>query len=163
MRNDGARYFGPFTNAWSVKQTLKVLQGIFRFRSCTKPITGTEKRPCLKYHLGHCLAPCTGYVSKEEYKEAIKQVVLFLEGKRDKVIKEFEREMKSASESLDFEKAAQLRDRIGAIRNVIEGQKIAAKVSGDEDAIAFVTDKTRLTSRFSSSAAASSSDGKVLC
>ena len=141
MKNDGARYFGPFTNSWSVKQTLKVLEGIFGFRSCTKPITGTEKRPCLKYHLGHCLAPCTGYVSKEEYKEAIKQIVLFLEGKRDKVIKEFEREMKSASESLDFEKAAQLRDRIGAIRNVIEGQKIAAKVSGDEDAIAFVTDK----------------------
>ena len=141
MRNDGARYFGPFTNSWSVKQTLKVLEGIFRFRSCSKPISGTEKRPCLKYHLGHCLAPCTGYVTKEEYKEAIKQIVLFLEGKRDKVIKEFEQHMKSASESLDFEKAAQLRDRIGAIRNVIEGQKIAAKVSGDEDAVAFVTDK----------------------
>ena len=141
MRNDGARYFGPFTNSWSVKQTLKVLEGIFRFRSCNKPITGTEKRPCLKYHLGHCLAPCTGYISKEEYKEAIKQVVLFLEGKRDKVIKEFEQQMKSASESMDFEKAALLRDRIGAIRNVIEGQKIAAKVSGDEDAVAFVTDK----------------------
>jgi excinuclease ABC subunit C len=141
MKNDGARYFGPFTSPWSVKQTLKVLESIFGFRSCSKPITGTDKRPCLKYHLGHCLAPCTGYVSKEEYKEAIKQIVLFLEGKRDRVIKEFEQEMKAASEALDFERAAQLRDRIGAIRNVIEGQKIAAKVSGNEDAIAFVTDK----------------------
>ena len=141
MRDDGARYFGPFTSSWSVKQTLKILESIFRFRSCSKPITGTDKRPCLKYHLGHCLAPCTGYVTKEEYKESIKQIVLFLEGKRDKIIREFEQEMKSASEALDFERAAQIRDRIGAIKNVIEGQKIAAKVSGDEDAVAFVTDK----------------------
>ena len=141
MRDDGARYFGPFTSPWSVKQTLKVLEGIFRFRTCEKPITGTDKRPCLKYHLGHCLAPCTGYVTKEEYKEAIKQTVLFLEGKRDKVIREFEREMKSSSEALNFERAAQLRDRIGAIKNVIESQKIAAKVSGNEDTIAFVTEK----------------------
>ena len=141
MKDDGARYFGPFTSSWSVKQTLKVLEGIFRFRTCEKPITGTDKRPCLKYHMGHCLAPCTGYVSKEEYKEAIKQIVLFLEGKRDKVIREFERAMKSSSDTLNFERAAQLRDRIGAIRNVIEGQKIAAKVSGNEDAIAFVTDR----------------------
>jgi len=141
MKNDGARYFGPFTSSWSVKQTLKVLEGIFRFRSCSKPVTGTDKRPCLKYHLGHCLAPCTGYVTKEDYREAIRQIILFLEGKRDKVVKEFEQEMEAASEALDFERAAQLRDRIGAIRNVIEGQKIAAKVSGDEDAVAFVTDK----------------------
>ena len=141
LRDDGARYFGPFTSPWSVKQTLKVLESIFRFRSCNKPITGSDKRPCLKYHLGHCLAPCTGFVNKEEYKEAIKQIVLFLEGKRDKVVKEFEAEMKSASAAMNYERAAQLRDRIGAIKNVIEGQKIAAKVSGEEDAIAFVTDK----------------------
>ena len=141
MKDDDARYFGPFTSTWSVKQTLKVLEGIFRFRTCEKPITGTDKRPCLKYHLGHCLAPCTGYVSKEEYREAIKQTVLFLEGKRDNIIREFEREMRSASETMDFERAAQLRDRIGAIKNVIEGQKIAAKVSGNEDVVAFVTEK----------------------
>ena len=141
MKDDGARYFGPFTSPWSVKQTLKILESIFRFRSCEKPITGTDKRPCLKYHLGHCLAPCTGYVTKEEYKEAVKQIVLFLEGKRDKVLREFEQQMKSASEKMDFERAAQLRDRIGAIKNVIEGQKIAAKVSGEEDAVAFVTDR----------------------
>jgi excinuclease ABC subunit C len=141
LKDDGARYFGPFTSPWSVKQTLKVLESIFRFRSCEKPITGTDKRPCLKYHLGHCLAPCTGFVTKEEYKEAVKQIVLFLEGKRDKVLREFEQQMKSASEKMDYERAAQLRDRIGAIKNVIEGQKIAAKVSGEEDAVAFVTDR----------------------
>ena len=141
LRNDGARYFGPFTSPWSVKQTLKILESIFRFRSCDKPITGTDKRPCLKYHLGHCAAPCTGAVTKEEYREAVKQTVLFLEGKRDKVIREFEQQMKSASENLNFEKAAQLRDQIGAIKSVIEGQKVAAKVSGDEDVIAFATDK----------------------
>jgi excinuclease ABC subunit C len=141
MREDGARYFGPFTSSWSVKQTLKILESIFRFRTCSKPITGADKRPCLKYHLGHCLAPCTGAVSKKEYQEAITQIVLFLEGKRDKIIREFEQQMRTAAEALDFERAAQLRDRIGAIKNVIEGQKIAAKVSGDEDAVAFVTDK----------------------
>ena len=141
LKDDGARYFGPFTSPWSVKQTLKVLESIFRFRSCEKPITGTDKRPCLKYHLGHCLAPCTGFVTKDEYKEAIKQIVMFLEGKRDKVLREFEQQMKSASEKMDYERAAQLRDRIGAIKNVIEGQKIAAKVSGEEDAVAFVTDR----------------------
>jgi excinuclease ABC subunit C len=141
LRNDGARYFGPFTSPWSVRQTLKILEGIFRFRSCTKSITGTDKRPCLKYHLGHCLAPCTGAVNKEEYKEAVRQTVLFLEGKQEKVIHEFEQQMKSASEAMRFEKAAQLRDRITAIKSVIEGQKIAAKVTGEEDAIAFTTDK----------------------
>jgi excinuclease ABC subunit C len=141
LRNDGARYFGPFTSPWSVKQTLRILESIFRFRSCNKPITGVDKQPCLKYHLGHCLAPCTGAVSKEEYHEAVKRTVLFLEGKQDKVIREFEQQMKSASEALDFEKAAQLRDQIGAIKSVIEGQKVAAKVSGEEDTIAFVTDK----------------------
>ena len=141
LRNDGARYFGPFTNAWSVKQTLKVLESIFGFRSCNKIINGTDERPCLKYHLGHCLAPCTGAVSKEEYNEAVRQTVLFLEGKQDKVIREFEQQMKSASDDMRFEKAAQLRDQIEAIKSVIEGQKVAAKVSGEEDVIAFVTDK----------------------
>lgn len=139
MKNDGARYFGPFTSAWSVKQTLKVLESIFRFRSCKKTITGSDKRPCLKYHLGHCSAPCTGAISKEEYNDTIKKTVLFLEGKQDQVIRQFEQQMKSASENLQFEKAAQLRDQIGAIKSVIEGQKIAAKVSGEEDVIAFMT------------------------
>jgi excinuclease ABC subunit C len=141
LRNDGARYFGPFTNAWSVRQTLKILEGIFRFRSCNKTITGTDKRSCLKYHLGHCSAPCTGAVSKEEYNEAVRQTVLFLEGKQEKVIRKFEQQMKTASESMRFEKAAQLRDQIEAIKSVIEGQKIATKVSGEEDAIAFAMDK----------------------
>lgn len=141
LKDDGARYFGPFTNAWSVKQTLKALESIFRLRTCSRNITGTDKQPCLKYHLGHCLAPCIGAVSKEEYKEAMKQTILFLEGKGEKVVHELEQQMKSAVEALDFEKATKLRDRIRAIRSVIEGQKIAAKVSGEEDAIAFAPDK----------------------
>ncbi len=141
LRNDGARYFGPFTSPWSVKQTLKILEGIFRFRSCIKTITGTDKRPCLKYHLGHCSAPCTGAVNKDEYNEAVRQTVLFLEGKQEKIIRELEQQMKSASEDMRFEKAAQLRNQIEAIKSVIEGQKIAAKVNGEEDAIAFATDK----------------------
>lgn len=141
LKDDGARYFGPFTNVWSVKQTLKVLESIFRFRSCNRAITGTDKRPCLKYHLGRCLAPCVGVVSEGEYKEAVKQVAIFLEGKQEKVIRELGRQMKLASEALNFERAARLRNQVQAIKSVIEGQKIAATVSGEEDAIAFVTDK----------------------
>ncbi|MCX6003160.1 MAG: excinuclease ABC subunit UvrC [Chloroflexi bacterium] len=141
LKDDGARYFGPFTNVWSVKQTLKVLESIFRFRSCNRTITGTDKRPCLKYHLGRCLAPCIGVVSKGEYKEAVKQVGIFLEGKQGKVVRELEWQMKLASEALNFERAARLRNQVQAIKSVIEGQKIAATVSGEEDAIAFVTDK----------------------
>jgi excinuclease ABC subunit C len=141
LKNDGARYFGPFTSPWSVRQTLKVLEGIFRFRSCNRSIDGTDKRPCLKYHLGHCLAPCIGAVNREEYKKAIKQSILFLEGKQEKVITELQQQMKSASESLEYERAARLRDQIQAIKSVIEGQKVAAVVTGDEDAVAFATDK----------------------
>jgi excinuclease ABC subunit C len=141
LKNDGARYFGPFTSPWSVRQTLKVLEGIFRFRSCNRSIDGTDKRPCLKYHLGHCLAPCIGAVNREEYKKAIKQSILFLEGKQEKVITELQQQMKSASESLEYERAARLRDQIQAIKSVIEGQKVAAVVTGEEDVIAFAADK----------------------
>ncbi len=141
MEPDGARYFGPFTSAWSVRQTLKMLKDTFPFRSCSRPLNGTDSRPCLEYHIGHCLAPCTGVVGQQQYAEVIRQVILFLEGKQAKIVQELESGMAKAAEELDFEKAARLRDQIRAVRNVIEQQRIAARVKGDQDVIAFAQDR----------------------
>ncbi len=137
LEQDGARYFGPFASAKSVRQTLKVVKGIFPFRYCTRTITGADSRACLEYHMGQCLAPCIGVVSQQEYADVIKEVILFLEGKQEKIVRELEKKMNKTAESLDFERAALLRDQIQAIRRVIEGQKIAAKVKGEQDVIAF--------------------------
>jgi excinuclease ABC subunit C len=140
FEQDGGRYFGPFSNARSVKQTLHVLQNLFPLRICSKAITGKASRPCLEYHLGHCLAPCTGAVSREEYAQVINEVTLFLEGKQEKVVRELKARMDKTAESMDYEKAALLRDQIRAIHEVIEGEKIAAVIRGEEDVIAFVQD-----------------------
>ncbi|HEY97310.1 MAG TPA: excinuclease ABC subunit UvrC [Dehalococcoidia bacterium] len=144
MEDDGGRYFGPFSSSKSLKDTLRVLQRLFPFRICNKNITGTtRRRPCLEYHLGHCLAPCTGSVSKEEYDQVIREVILFLEGRRDKVIRELKARMNKASASTDFEKAARLRDQIQAMEEVIEGEKIASTVRGEQDVIAFIQDEDK--------------------
>jgi len=141
LAQDGGHYFGPFASAKSVRQTLKIIKRIFPFRSCSKPITGTDSRPCLWYHVGKCLAPCISAVSKEEYAEVIKQVILFLEGKQEKVVQGLESQMNKAAEALEFEKAALIRDQVQAIHEVIEGQRIAATVRGEQDVIAFAQDK----------------------
>lgn len=141
LEQDGGRYFGPFASARSIKQTLRVLQRIFPFRICSKAITGKAHRACLEYYLGHCLAPCTGAVSRKEYAEVINDVVLFLEGKQDKIVRGLKARMNKASEDMDFEKAALIRDQIQAIHQVIEGQKIAARVRGEQDVIAFAQDR----------------------
>ena len=141
LEEDGGRYFGPFASAKSIRQTLKMIRGIFPFRSCSKAITGTDLRPCLEYHIHHCLAPCIGVVSRQEYAEVIKQVILFLEGKQEMVVQELESKMKQAAEALNFEQAALLRDQIQAVDRVIEGQRIATKVRGEQDVIAFAQDK----------------------
>jgi excinuclease ABC subunit C len=137
---DGGRYFGPFSNSRSVKQTLRVLQNIFPFRICSKNITGKAPRPCLEYHLGRCLAPCTGAVSRREYARVIREVILFLEGKQEKVARDLKARMNRAAEAMDYEKAAQIRDQIQSIHEVIEGEKIAAVIRGEQDVIAFVQD-----------------------
>jgi excinuclease ABC subunit C len=143
LEENGGRYFGPFASAKSVRQTLKVLKEIFPFRSCSRPITGTDSRPCLDYHIQHCLAPCIGATSKEEYAEVIRQIVLFLEGKQERVVRELAQKMKQAAEALDFERAALLRDRIQAVEGVIEGQRIATTVRGEQDIIAFNQDRNQ--------------------
>ena len=141
LKEKGGRYFGPFASARSIRQTLKLLKGIFPFRSCSRPITGTDTRACLEYDIGHCLAPCIGLVSRREYAEVIRQVVLFMEGKQERVVKQLKAQMARAAENMDFEKAARLRDQIQAVEQVVEGQQIAARVKGEQDVIAFAQDK----------------------
>jgi len=143
IEEDGGRYFGPFASTRSVKQTLKVINGIFPLRSCSKTITGKELRPCLNYHIHLCLGPCIGAVSKHEYWDMVNQVIRFLEGKQDRIVRTLENRMQKAAEAMEFEKAALLRDQIQSIGRVIEGQKIAAKVRGEQDVIAFVTERNR--------------------
>ncbi|MBI2852571.1 MAG: excinuclease ABC subunit UvrC [Chloroflexi bacterium] len=141
VAEDGGRYFGPFASARSVRETLKVLRRIFPFRTCTRPIDGADSRACLEYHMGQCVGPCIGAVSREEYAKVIKQVILFLEGRSEAVLRQLKARMQAAAESLDFEKAAVLRDQVQAIEQVIEGQRIAATVSGEQDAIAFTAER----------------------
>ena len=136
FQKDGARYFGPFASAGSVRKTLRLIKKIFPFRSCTKAIDGKDKRPCLDYYIHRCLGPCIGAVSKEEYKKVIDQVILFLEGKRELVLQELNSKMRAAAKQLQFEKAALLRNQIQAIEKVIEGQKIAITLRGEQDVIA---------------------------
>jgi excinuclease ABC subunit C len=141
FHKDGDRYFGPFASAGSLRQTLRLIKKIFPFRSCNKAITGKDAKPCLEYHINSCLGPCIGVVSKEEYNEVIKQVILFLEGKQELVIRDLKHKMEEASRQLQFEKAALFRNQIQAINDVIEGQKIAVTVRGDLDAIALAQTK----------------------
>ena len=141
FHKDGSRYFGPFASASSVRKTLRLIKKIFPFRSCTKAITTKDKKPCLEYHIHRCLGPCIGAVSRQEYHEMINQVVQFLEGKQEVVLSELEQKMRQASQQLQFEKAALVRDQIRAIERVIEGQKIAVTVRGEEDVIALAQDR----------------------
>jgi len=133
---DGARYFGPFPNAGSVRKTLRLIEKIFPYRSCSKPIDGKDKRPCLDYYIRRCLGPCIGAVKKQEYHDVINQVILFLQGKQELILRELNANMKAAAQQFQFEKAASLRDQIKAIEEVIEGQRIATKLQGDKDVIA---------------------------
>ncbi|MFC2019700.1 excinuclease ABC subunit UvrC [Chloroflexota bacterium] len=141
LKDTGGRYFGPFASARSLRRTVKMLKVIFPFRTCSKPITGTSPRPCLEYHIKRCLGPCIGAVSRREYAGVVKQVVLFLEGKQERVVRELKAAMRRAAQALDFERAAVLRDQVQAVNAVIEGQRIAARVKGEQDVIAFAADK----------------------
>lgn len=126
---DGARYFGPYTNAGAVHETLRLLKRLFPLRSCRQL---DSRRPCLQYHIKRCLAPCAGMVEITDYREMIKAVVLFLEGRSDDVIRGLRRRMEKAAENLEFELAAKLRDQLNAVEKVVEKQNIVTG-SGDHD------------------------------
>ena len=133
VERDRARYFGPYASAKSVRTTLDLVKKLFPWRSCTKVITGTDPRPCLDYYINRCIAPCTSYCTPAEYREVIDQVILFLEGRTDVVVRELKQQMAAAADELEFERAAQIRDQIGAVERVTESQVTAQVENADID------------------------------
>lgn len=133
VADDGARYFGPFASAGSVRQTMDLVKKLFPYRSCTKVITGNDPRPCLEYYIHRCVAPCSGFASREEYAEVVRQVILFMEGHTELVADQLRAKMEQASASLDFERAAVLRDQIRTIERVAEEQQIKVDASPGEN------------------------------
>ena len=137
MQDDGAQYFGPYTSSQAVRHTMEFLRKLFPYLTCKREITGSDRRPCLYYHIGRCAGPCIGAISQEEYRALVQQIVLFLEGKQERIIKELQQQMQEAAQSLDFERAAAVRDQVQALQQVIEKQKIVFAARHDEDVIAF--------------------------
>ena len=137
MKDDGSRYFGPYTSVWAVHQTLDVLRRIFPYLTCDREITGTDTRACLYFDIKLCTAPCIGVVTQAEYRQMIADLQDFLNGQSDPIVKRLENEMQKASEELRFEKAAAVRDQLKAIQAIVERQKIVFNTDYlDSDVIA---------------------------
>lgn len=132
--NDLAKYYGPYTNAFAVKETVEFLNKTFKLKQCRKIFTKLET-PCLNYHIKRCVGVCNGNISKEEYANIIKQVMMFLDGKVDTILKMIDEEMKKASKELNFEKAAELRDEKISIENLMTRQKVDNFTENDIDVI----------------------------
>ena len=143
IEDDGARYFGPYASAGSVRATLDLVKKLFPWRSCTKEITGDDPRPCLDYYIKRCIAPCTAFCTPEEYAEVVEQVILFLEGKSADVIGRLRQQMVGASDRLDFEKAAIVRDQLKAIERTVEQQTVANVRDEDLDVFGVAHDGDR--------------------
>lgn len=148
-RKDGAVYFGPYADSKALNDTLAVLKKLFPYRSCDLVIPDEAEqpdvvleRPCLEYFIKRCIAPCVRYTNREEYMSVINQVLLFLQGKHEEVLKQLETQMATAAENLNFERAAQIRDQIAAVERVTERQKITSTRSADSDVIALAQDDT---------------------
>jgi excinuclease ABC subunit C len=135
MQRDGARYFGPFTDATSVRQTLDTINRLFPHILCNRVITGNDPRACLYYHIKRCPAPCIGAIGNTDYRQIVDQMVGFLDGKSDRVLADMRQEMEQAAEALEFERAADLRDRIRAAERVVTQQQIVYSSIDDEDVI----------------------------
>ena len=135
-RKAGARYFGPYMNG-DLYNTMKTIEEIFPLKRCRKvfPRDIGKDRPCLNYHIGKCMAPCSGNVSAEEYRKMIFDIVAFFEGRYDGIKKTLTEQMEEASGNLDFERAAVLRDRLAALNGITEGQRVFQKIERDVDAV----------------------------
>lgn len=129
------RYFGPYPNAWAVKQTIQLIQKVFRLRTCEDTVFNHRSRPCLLYQIQRCSAPCVGFVSPEEYARDVADAERFLLGDEQQVIDDLQAQMMTLAEALEFEKAAQIRDRIGSLSRVLHQQSVDASSlsAGDRD------------------------------
>jgi excinuclease ABC subunit C len=137
MLEDGARYFGPYTSAWAVYQTLDVLRRVFPYLTCDREITGQDKRACLYYDIKLCLAPCIGAVNQQQYRQMISDLQEFLNGHSEGILVRVQKEMEKAAEEMRFEKAATLRDQLKAMHSIVERQKVVFSADyKDSDVIA---------------------------
>lgn len=149
VKKDGAKYFGPYVDAKAMREAIDVLRKIFPIRSCKKDLSRVplKERPCLNYHIKLCAAPCQSFISEEEYGELVKNVVMFLEGKKEQLLGHLKAKMEEAASSLNFEAAAVYRDQIAALEKILEKQKISSTDLVDQDIIAMARgfDTTCLT------------------
>jgi excinuclease ABC subunit C len=141
MERDGSRYFGPYTSVWAVHQTLDMLRKVFPYLTCDRVITGQDERACLYYDIKLCNGPCIGAVGKQQYRAMIQQLMDFLNGKTEGVVKQIEARMAQAAENLHFEKAAEYRDQLKAVNQVVAKQKVISAANADQDVIAFAREK----------------------
>jgi excinuclease ABC subunit C len=137
MAQDGARYYGPYTNAGAVYATLDTLRRPFPYLTCDRDITGHDQRACLYYDIKLCNAPCIGAVTQKEYRATIDQLCHFLEGRTDNIVTDLESKMNAAAEAMQFEQAALYRDQLKALHHIVERQKIISTTTQDQDVLAF--------------------------
>src|SRR5207302_7038704 len=137
IRKDGARYFGPFASASSIRETLSIVNRHFQLRTCTDQVMTNRRRPCLQYQIKRCPAPCVYSVPQDEYRRSVEEVGLFLEGKADELTTQIGERMKDASDKLEFERAAQLRDQRHAIERSLEKQRTVLGDLLDQDVLGF--------------------------
>ncbi|MDO8684747.1 MAG: excinuclease ABC subunit UvrC [Armatimonadota bacterium] len=139
VKSDGNRYFGPYTDPQAVRDTLKLIRRVFRI-PCGLKEPDSRGRPCLYYHMGQCAGVCAGTIGEKEYRAIVKDVILFLEGRQERLLRELQTQMANSAEKLLFEKAGRLRDEISAVQKMVERQKVVSEARVDQDVVAIVTD-----------------------
>ncbi len=135
---DRSKYFGPYTSAGAVKDTIDLIRKLYHIRSCNRKLPADigKERPCLNYHIHQCNAPCQGYISQEEYKKAIEEVIQFLSGNYDLILKRLKSDMEAASDALEFEKAIEYRELLSSVQKIAQKQKITDTAGDDRDILA---------------------------
>lgn len=143
MYKDKAKYYGPYTSAAAVKDTIDLIHKLYGIRTCNRqlPKMQGKERPCLNYHIHQCPAPCQGYISKEEYGESVKKALHFLNGNYAPILKELEEKMQQAAEEMEFEKAIEYRELLGSVKKIAQKQKITNSDMEDKDVIAMAKDR----------------------
>ena len=144
MKKDRSRYFGPYTSAGAVKDTIELINKLYGIRTCSRnlPKNIGKERPCLNYHIHQCEAPCMGYISKEEYRKKISGILEFLNGNYRPVLAELTEKMQKASDAMEFERAIEYRELLNSVSQIAQKQKITASDGEDKDIIAVAADDT---------------------
>ena len=148
IKNDGARYFGPYTDVGALNETLHLLKRIFPLRTCSNYNFNRRKRPCLNFYINRCRGPCQDAIKPEEYGEMVQELVLFLEGQQNIILDRLNKRMAEAAEQLNFEQAAKLRDQITAVKRMLERQTVVSLQGEDQDVILWLLALAKLVYRF---------------